>query len=781
MIPTRRLLSVLSTLLVAGCALVPAAASAGEVPLGEAPTPPVGATSLGAVAPQRELNLHVALEPRDPAGLETFAAEVSTPGSPVYGQYLSVNGFADRFGATPAQVATVRAALQARGLAVGQASANNLSLPVEATAAEAEVAFGTTLERFRTADGRVAFANTSAPEVPAAAAPYVAGVLGLDDLNVPTGAARKRVADHSSDGSVLGSARPRTTGAAALAGGPQPCGEAIHTQTEEGSGYTADQIASAYSLTGYYATGNLGAGQTVALLELEPFLKADIDQYQACYGTHTVVEAVNVEGGPGAYENGDGGESELDIEQLIGLVPDANVVVYQGPNPSTAQIISTWVTEDRAKVMSSSWGLCEVETELAEMSTVDTLLQEAAAQGQSFFVAAGDAGATDCFESGSNENKAITVDYPGSDPFAIDVGGTRLEQPTTPPVQYIWSDGMEGGAGGGGVSAHFAMPSYQSAADPSLRTINSESSGTTCGATSGYCRQVPDVSADADPYTAYIVYDEKKWQIVGGTSAAAPVWAAFAALADASPACGGKTIGFANPALYAIGGSAYAGNFDDITSAWASGLKSNDIFDPSLPFFPGSHYDMTTGIGTPIGTTLGASLCAIANPPAPPNSPVPPAPSPEPTKSTPEVPSMEAPAAVRGHIVSSSLSGVGKGRPRLTIALAARPGARLRSIAISLPPTLKAKLSGPHARGIIVRAGLGKRLAASARGTARTIRIHLSKAQPSVKVIVRAPALTVAPKLLALVRSGRAAKLPLVVAVRESGGHVTRLPLQLEL
>src|SRR5262249_53542829 len=158
-------------------------------------------------------------------------------------------------------------------------------------------------------------------------------------------------------------------------------------------------------------------------------------------------------GGPGPYKGKDG-ESAMDIEQLVGLAPGASIVVYQAPqSASEADIISAFVTQNVAKVMSSSWGNCEPEKGKAEMDAVGTLLQEAATQGQSFFVAAGDEGSTDCFEPPEEEEREITVDFPGSNPFATDVGGTRIENPTTPPLEYIWNDGEKGGAGGGGVSA----------------------------------------------------------------------------------------------------------------------------------------------------------------------------------------------------------------------------------------------------------------------------------------------------------------------------------------
>src|SRR6185437_2714021 len=111
------------------------------------------------------------------------------------------------------------------------------------------------------------------------------------------------------------------------------------------------------------------------------------------------------------------------------------------------------------------------------------------------------------------------------------------------------------------------------------------------------------------------------WAIAGGTSASAPLWAAFTALANASPACRGFTLGFENPALYAIAGSAYAANFHDVMAASpfagasgdANNPQTNDTWSDSpdnaanagdlYPVLPG--YDMTTGLGSPIANALG--------------------------------------------------------------------------------------------------------------------------------------------------------------------------------
>jgi Pro-kumamolisin, activation domain/Subtilase family len=755
--------------LLALCCAAPAGAAGAGVRIGEAPELPAGATFSGAVAPERELDLSVALEPRDPAALEAFAEEVATPGSPSYGDYLSVPAFAARFAPTPAQLATVRAALAARGLRVGAPAANDLSLPVTATAAAAEAAFGTAIDRVRTPSGRVAFANRTAPQLPAAAAPFVQGVLGLDDLQESHRGAAPAAEEPAAPGGGALDLAPASTSVAT--GGPQPCTEA-RAAAEVGHGYTADQIATAYGLSGFYAAGDFGAGQTVALLELEPFLPADIETFQACYGTQVEVDTETIGKGPGPYA-GEDGEAALDIEQLIGLAPGARIVVYQAKNEgdNEAKILSAYVSQDIAKVMSSSWGICEEEADETSMAAVGTLLEEAAAQGQSFFVAAGDWGSTDCYEpEGGDLDQSLQVDFPGSDPFATDVGGTRMVEPTAPtPTDYLWDEAPKWGAGGGGISEHFAMPAYQQDAAPSLGVVGALSSGAPCGLSSGYCREVPDVSANASLQTGYVIRAEEEWEVTGGTSAAAPFWAALATLTDASPACGGNAIGFANPALYKIGASAYAADFRDVTGPRPGGKPTTNRLDDEKPFPARPGYDMASGIGTPVGTALAASLCALAHPvTAPPGTPT----------STPPTPSPPTPTRV----LHAHLAGVAKGKPRLTLSLTAREGADLTTLSVGLPPALRVAARPRRlTAGIAVRDETGRRLRFKATSTPGTIRIHLRSPRPNVRLRIGFPALATTPKLAAHIREGRTHKLGLVVTTRESGAKGARFPLTVPL
>ena len=472
--------------------------------------------------------------------------------------------------------------------------------------------------------GRVAYANQQAPALPSKISKYVQGVIGLNDVTL----------DQPQD--LRARRRVRTASAARVphvGSGPQPCSPDATSLQQ--FGYTADEIAGAYGLNSYYVAGDEGAGQTVALFEEETYKSSDVSTYQSCYGTSASVNNVDVDGGPGTLVK-DHTEAPLDIEQIIGLAPKANVLVYQGPPTSPTDILTAMVSQDRAKVLSSSWGLCEALTDPAVISSENTTLQEAAAQGQSFFISSGDSGSTMCYQATLSDESLSVID-PGGQPFATAVGGTFMGNPAgalptdgSYPGEFVWNDGVPGGAvgdqasaTGGGVSALWPMPSYQIDASKSLGVISPNSSQS-CGGQ--FCREVPDVSADADPNSGYVVFAPDRtgtsvWEIVGGTSASAPFWAAFTALANASAACRGRTLGFENPALYQIAGRNYTGNFHDVTGAdpnpSSTGEANNDPFDLVTPDQPhglyplANGYDMATGLGTPIGNALGTSLCEV--------------------------------------------------------------------------------------------------------------------------------------------------------------------------
>jgi subtilase family serine protease len=560
--------------------------------LGPRPALPASARAIGALAASTPMAVTVTLRPNDAAALAATAAAVSTRGNPDYHHYLTPAQFVARFAPTTAQIADVEGALRAAGLHPGPLSGNHLAITVHADAGQLSHAFATSFERYRLASGRTAYVNTASPRFTAATAGLVEGVIGLDTLTLP----QRR--DITTAPHAAAHAAPAATGHVAT-GGPQPCSAATSAGSANDS-YTADQLASAYKFSSLYGAGDLGAGETVALYELEPNLTTDIAKYQSCYGTSASVTYTKVDGGSGTGAGE--GEAALDIEDVIGLVPEANIIVYQGPNTDSGgyDTYNSIISADKANVVSTSWGECESEEGSSAASSENTLFEEAATQGQSIVAAAGDSGSEDC---GTN---SLAVDDPASQPYVTGVGGTTLSTLGPPPSQTVWNESANGsGAGGGGISTLWTMPSYQSGAPSSLNVINSGSSKTPCGASSGYCREVPDVSADADPYSGYVVYYDGSWTGIGGTSAAAPLWGAFLALTDASSTCGGTAVGFANPMLYSVaGGSGYSSDFYDVKSG------NNDYTGTNNgKFTAGAGYDEASGLGSPDGAGLPAALC----------------------------------------------------------------------------------------------------------------------------------------------------------------------------
>jgi subtilase family serine protease len=586
-----------------------APAVAAALRLGSPPSLPSGARTVGSVPASTPMRVTVTLQPRDPAALAAFATAVSTPGSPLYRQYLTPAQFAQRFGATEAHIQAVEHSLRAHGLHPGPASANGLSIPVSATAGQLKAAFSTSLARIAMASGANAIANQQAPDVDPSIAPDVQSLLGLDTLSGSRPLlVRARAA----------SARPQLKAHVAT-GGPQPCG-AVVAEAQAQHGYTDDQIASAYGLSGLYAAGDQGAGQTVAVLELESYDPNDINQYQACYGTSATVNSVPVDGGPGGPTEGSG-EAALDVENVIGLAPQARVLVYEGPNSGSGpyDTFSAIITQHQAQVVTASWGQCEPLSGRGQAAAENTLFQEAAAQGQTILSAAGDDGSEDCYPA----SLTLQVDDPSSQPYVTGVGGTSLTAIGPRPGERVWNDGPRVGAGGGGISSFWTMPGYQSGAASFLHVTGSNSAPGPCGASSGYCREVPDVSADADPATGYMIYwngsgdagvgEPVGWQAVGGTSGAAPTWAALIALTNASASCAGRPVGFINPGLYFAAGASYGSDFNDVTSG------NNDMTGTNFgEYGAGAGYDMATGLGSPNGAALAGSLCTdqvtVANP-----------------------------------------------------------------------------------------------------------------------------------------------------------------------
>ena len=209
------------------------------------------------------------------------------------------------------------------------------------------------------------------------------------------------------------------------------------------------------------------------------------------------------------------------------------------------------------------------------------------------------------------QNLNLAVSDPASQPYVTSVGGTSLGHGAAqnfgpPPTETTWNDALyySEGAGGGGISETFAMPDYQQALG-----VVSGSSGTPCANSGGDCREVPDVSADVDPSSGYIVYDTVDgfggWNALGGTSGATPLWAAVLAVVASAD---GNTAGYGalNPALYLLAQRSPSTYLNDVTSG------NNDYNATAGGQYPATAgYDMATGLGTPVASELASGLTTI--------------------------------------------------------------------------------------------------------------------------------------------------------------------------
>ncbi|MFE9425145.1 protease pro-enzyme activation domain-containing protein [Kitasatospora sp. NPDC006697] len=480
----------------------------------------------GEVAADQRISVAVGLAQRDPAGLDRFLAQVTDPASAQYQHYLTVDQFADRFGADPATVARVSGYLKAQGLQVGEVTANRLTIEASGTAAQVQRAFGTTLATYRDGqDGHAYFANTAAPVLPADIASVVTDVSGLNDY-----------AKYQHFATARPNASPKAP-----------------------TGLNPTTARAAYNLASTISGGANGKGSTVGLLEFSAFQQSNINAYDKYYGLSAGTPSVVAAGG-GTTDLSGQDEVELDIEVVQALAPGAAIKVYEAPNSDAGETaVYAKLVSDDVPVVSISWGIYESGETASNRTAVDTDLKEAAAQGQSVFAASGDSGSDDAGNGGTS------VDFPAADPWTTGTGGTTL---TLSGGAYGKETAWSGS--GGGISSSFATPSFQS-------PVNS-----------GAKRTVPDVAADADPASGWAIYTQGAWYEFGGTSAAAPNWAAFAADFNSAASAKGKAgFGFANSRIYSLAGSsAYASAFHDVKSG------SNGAYSAA------TGYDKVTGWGS---------------------------------------------------------------------------------------------------------------------------------------------------------------------------------------
>ncbi len=458
---------------------------------------------------------------------------------------LSREEFAQKLGADPADAQAVEQFAHHNHLSVVGTSLEKRRVVLRGNVKHLSKAFGVKLMICRNSQTSSTFRGRTGPlTIPEELKDIVVAVLGLDD--------RQAAFAHF---------RIRSAAAAGTAGT-----------------FTAADLKNLYN----FPQGVDGTGQTIGIIELGGgYTTADLQTYFKGVGLAVPsVTAVSVDGGANTPGSDADGEVELDIEVSGTVAPGANIAVYFAPNTDQGFIdaITDAVHDATRKpsVISISWGGPEDSWTAQSRTAMDAALQDAATLGVSVTIAAGDNGSTD----GAGDGK-LHVDFPCSSPFALACGGTTLKAGNGKITsEAVWNEtSANEGAGGGGVSNEFALPTYQTKAgvpaNPETKFVG---------------RGVPDVSGNADPVTGYQVVVDGASIIVGGTSAVAPLWAGLIALLNQSL---GAPVGFLNPTIYGLG----EGPFLDITTG------NND--DSGLGFYSAkAGWDPCTGLGSPNGTAL---------------------------------------------------------------------------------------------------------------------------------------------------------------------------------
>ncbi|HEX3920958.1 MAG TPA: S53 family peptidase [Streptosporangiaceae bacterium] len=615
---------------------------------------------LGPAAAGAPVSARVYLAGRDPAGLARYAASVSDPGSRSFHHYLTPAQVRDRFGATGSQVAAIRSWLAASGLKITGVAEHDIA--VSGTAAAAQAAFGAVWHSYEV-DGTTQQAPPPAAQLSAPArvgpavltvAPVETGLPGYPATAPATvrPASGPSTTSGGSAAATLKRSGPLTTAAPAAAG---PGCSSYYGQNLAASLPSAYGRTVPYYLCGYppaqlrsaYGVPRTLTGKGITVAVVHPWRQFTAAQDLATFGarhgeplrpgqfTQILPSGLDAscEGttqGPFPLAN----EETGDVELVHATAPDARIV-YVGAKcddgEGTVQdldALTTIVDQRLATIVSNSWGAVASDALLSAglVDSYEQIFEQGAVEGIGFYFAAGDGGE---YSGGGSPGDPPTLIYPQSDPWVTSVGGTSLAagragsykwetgwgdlfaEPTADGTGWAGLPGTFFEGSGGGTSTLFRQPFYQRGVVPAALSHASRSAGP--------MRVVPDIAADADPFTGPLVgetispgpgqpatYQEGPG---GGTSVATPAIAGIQA--DAQQLAGGAPIGFANPAIYARYGTRA---YHDVTDqplgpgftpavALPAGLVATVPVLITLGMDEGlaatRGYDDVTGVGTP--------------------------------------------------------------------------------------------------------------------------------------------------------------------------------------
>jgi subtilase family serine protease len=525
----------------------------------ETDLPAPAGVALTRLADSAHMEAVLTLPLRDAAGAAQFVADVSNPDSARFGHYLTPAEFGARFGASQAAYEFVRSWADANGFTVSPRNAARTTITIAGTAGLFGRVFSTEFASFDTQGHGLGRAFLRTPRLPAALSGSVQSIVGL--------ASRAQYAPLFH---VVPAAARTAVG------------------TGLGGGYAPSDIRTAYDIPAQ--TG--ASSETVALFEQGGYEPSDISIYDTQYGVSVPVSPIGVNGSSTAPAGSDVEvEAALDIDAVGGVNPATKqILVYIDTASSfSAALVAalTQIADDRtATVVSISYGLDEKSQGENAVTAENTVLTQLAAQGQTVFVSAGDGGASGSQILGIIALRAgKNVEDPGSQPLVTSVGGTTLNTSSNESwaSEYTWNEwSKQAGATGGGISAYWGIPAYQIKKGVSVAVANGGSPTQ---------RNVPDLAADADPYTGYSIYSayEGGWLAIGGTSLSSPLWAGMTSVINADRVAKKlPRVGYLNTQLYAVSPLA---SFHDI-------VAGNNSTTTVTGYAAGAGYDDVTGWGS---------------------------------------------------------------------------------------------------------------------------------------------------------------------------------------
>ncbi len=528
----------------------------------------------GPVDPATKLNyVRLMFQPSaaQQAALQQLLGDQQNPRSPNFRKWLTPEQYADRFGVSQADINKVLGWMRAQGFDIITVARGRRYIAFNATVQQIQNALKTEIHHYQVR-GELHFANSTEPSVPEAIQPLVMGFLGLDDFK-PKAQSRQK------------SAQPD------------------YTATIGTYYITPGDLAVIYDILPVYQQyDTTGAGWPLAVIGQSDISTSDIEEFHSYFGVpHYLPKIILVPGSadPG-YVMGDEGESDLDLEYSGGIAPDANILFVTSTDVITSVMYA--IDQALAPVISYSYAGCEPEQSQSSFGELQTLAQQANAEGITWVVAAGDDGAAMCDTTQPAEH-GLAVSIEAAVPEITGVGGTEFavnngnywsntNSTTNVSAQSyipetVWNEYTEPGntnlsAGGGGFSIYFQRPSWQ--AGPG---------------TSGRMRGVPDVALDAAVYDdSYVTVEIGQVDHVGGTSASTPVFAGILTLLNQF--IGGNGLGNINPNLYYMA-QATPTVFHDITTGGnivPCAAGSPDCSGGFLGYQAGPGWDPASGWGS---------------------------------------------------------------------------------------------------------------------------------------------------------------------------------------